>query len=214
MTRIIGGSARGRTLRTPNGTSTRPTSDRVREALFSSLEATFGMLRDVAFLDVYAGSGAVGLEAASRGAAWVTLVERERAAAGVIAANARALGFKDVEVFSGSASSFAAAPPSRVFDVAFFDAPYDVPGASIAAVVAALGGSGWLAPDVAVVVERSRRSEAWAWPAGFAPERDKRYGDTVLWYGRLESVADMPSATAPTASTASTAQVAPAAEVR
>lgn len=185
MTRIIGGTARGRTLRTPVGRATRPTSDRVREALFSSLEATFGTLEAVAFLDAYAGSGAVGLEAASRGASWVTFVERERGAAAVIAANSRALGFPSVAVFSGSASTFAASTPSHAFEVAFLDPPYDVRGEIVASLLSALGGQGWLAPGAVVVVERSRRSDPWEWPVGFQGDRDKRYGDTVLWYGRF-----------------------------
>lgn len=197
MTRIIGGTARGRTLRTPAGKATRPTSDRVREALFSSLEATFGTLRDTAFLDAFAGSGAVGLEAASRGATWVTFVERERSAAAVIAANARALGFGSVGVFAGSASTFAASAPSRAFDVAFVDPPYDVRGDTLASVLVSLAERGWLAPGAVVVVERSRRSDTWEWPAGFQGDRHKRYGDTLLWYGRFEPTAAAPELSPP-----------------
>ena len=197
MTRIIGGSARGRTLRTPSGSATRPTSDRVREALFSSLEASLGTLSGATFLDVYAGTGAVGLEAASRGAAWVTLVERDRGVASMIAGNARGLGFVDVSVVSGAASTLAASSPPRPFDVAFLDPPYDAPEASIASVLSDLGRHGWLAPGGVVVVERSRRSGAWPWPAGFTAERDKRYGDTVLWYGRFQPADGAPAPTTP-----------------
>ena len=113
MTRIIGGSAGGRALRTPAGSKTRPTSDRVREALFSALESRLGTLRGRAFLDVYAGSGAVGLEAASRGASHVTFVERDRAAASLISQNARTLGLTELTVLSASATALAAGGPAR-----------------------------------------------------------------------------------------------------
>src|ERR671920_2502180 len=93
MTRIIGGSAGGRRIDAPRGTSTRPTSDRVREALFSAIESWCGSLQGLRFLDLYAGSGAVGLEAWSRGAGVVTLVEQNRRTAQMISANAKGLGF-------------------------------------------------------------------------------------------------------------------------
>ena len=89
MTRIIGGDAGGRRLRTPTGAGTRPTSDRVREALFSAVDAALGSLHGLRFLDLYAGSGAVGLEARSRGAGVVTLVEQDRRTATVIRENVR-----------------------------------------------------------------------------------------------------------------------------
>lgn len=190
VTRIIGGSAGGRTLRTPAGSSTRPTSDRVREALFSALESRLGTLRGRTFLDVYAGSGAVGLEAASRGAAFVTLVERDRAAAALIGANAHALGLPDVAVVTGAAESLArtaAPPPPRApVQVAFLDPPYDVDSATVAGVVEGLSAAGWLAAAAVVVVERSRRSDALPWPVGLRAARERRYGDTVLWYATWE----------------------------
>lgn len=185
MTRIIGGVARGRTIRTPAGDSTRPTADRVREALFSSLESTVGTLRGVAFLDVYAGSGAVGLEAASRGCSAVTCVERNRSVGALIATNARSLGLHQVQVVTASASALPASG-SGSYDVAFLDPPYDVTNDALAATLAELASSGWLASGATVVVERSRRSGAWMWPAGFGALRERRYGDTVLWYGRRE----------------------------
>lgn len=186
MTRIIAGAARGRTVRTPPGGATRPTADRVREALFSSLEATFGSLSGVAFLDVYAGSGSVGLEAASRGAAWVTFVERNRSVAAGIAANARVLGLTALEVTTMSATALSRTPAARAYDVAFLDPPYDVAGESLSPVLTGLAQLGWLATGAVVVVERSRRSGEWRWPGGLEAERDRRYGDTVLWYGRCE----------------------------
>jgi 16S rRNA (guanine966-N2)-methyltransferase len=156
----------------------------VREALFSSLEAALGTLAGAAVLDVYAGSGAVGLEAASRGAGLVTCVERSRPAAAVIAANARMLGLEQVEVRTVSAAALGSVPAGASYDVAFLDPPYDVDSAALATVVVRLGADGWLAPGALVVVERSRRSGGWTWPPGVEPLRDRRYGDTILWYGR------------------------------
>src|SRR5262245_35713105 len=98
MTRIIGGKAGGRRISTPRGVNTRPTSDRVREALFSAIESWCGSLAGLRFLDLYAGSGAVGLEAWSRGAGVVTLVEQDRRTASMISANARTLGFSRAQV--------------------------------------------------------------------------------------------------------------------
>src|SRR3954449_7759145 len=103
MTRIIGGRAGGRRIATPRGSHTRPTSDRVREALFSAIESWCGSLSGLRFLDLYAGSGAVGLEAWSRGAGVVTLVEQDRRTASMIAANAHDLGFSRADVSRGRA---------------------------------------------------------------------------------------------------------------
>ena len=183
MTRIIGGSAGGRALRTPAGSKTRPTSDRVREALFSALESRLGTLRGRAFLDVYAGSGAVGLEAASRGASHVTFVERDRAAASLISQNARTLGLTELTVLSASATALAAGGPAGTpVGVVFLDPPYEEPNDAVAGVLAGLASVGWLVPRALVVVERGRRGAAWTWPAGFEPAAERRYGDTVLWY--------------------------------
>src|SRR5689334_23958227 len=124
MTRIIGGSAGGRRISTPAGQHTRPTTDRVREALFSAVEAWCGSFQGLRFLDLYAGSGAVGLEAWSRGAGVVTLVESDRRTARLIAENARALGFAKADVVSGSVTATLARPPSAPYDVAFLDPPY------------------------------------------------------------------------------------------
>lgn len=184
MTRIIGGVARGRTIRTPPGDSTRPTADRVREALFSSLESTLGTLQGVSFLDVYAGSGAIGIEAASRGSTVVTCVERNRAVSALIAANARSLGLDQVRVVTASASGLPSQGSS--YDVAFLDPPYDVTNEALGGTLAGLAWSGWLAPGATVVVERPRRTAVWEWPTGFRAVRDRRYGDTMLWYGRWE----------------------------
>src|SRR3954462_14561463 len=121
MTRIIGGSAGGRRIATPTGLHTRPTTDRVREALFSTIEAWSGSLQGLRFLDLYAGSGAVGLEAWSRGAGVVTLVESDRRTARLIGDNARVLGFAKADVICASVTHVLTTPPSAPYDVVFLD---------------------------------------------------------------------------------------------
>jgi len=187
VTRIIGGSAGGRRIQTPRGVSTRPTSDRVREALFSSIEAWCGSLHGLRFLDLYAGSGAVGLEAWSRGAGVVTLVEHDRRTAGLIVGNAKRLGFSKANVVAGSVSGALQRPPAAPYDVAFLDPPYPVDDETVATALQDLVDHGWLVPDGLVVVERSSRSPEPAWPPGFTGVRHKRYGETTLWYGHAAS---------------------------
>jgi 16S rRNA (guanine966-N2)-methyltransferase len=193
VTRIIGGSAKGRRLRTPDGDATRPTTDRVREALFSSVEAWCGSpggLPGLRFLDLYAGSGAVGLEAFSRGAAAVTLVESDRRTAALVVANARELGFA-ADVRARSVRATLAEPPTDVadrFDVVFSDPPYPLAEEALAEDLAQL--QAWLAPEALVVVERSRRSPEPTWPPLVQALRSKRYGETTLWYGHADRAPD------------------------
>jgi 16S rRNA (guanine966-N2)-methyltransferase len=186
VTRIIGGSAGGRRLRTPPGDRTRPTSDRVREALFSAVESALGSLQGLRFLDLYAGSGAVGLEAASRGAEAVTLVEQDRRTAGLVRDNARSLDVGGVDVVCAPVARYLAARPVPAYDVVFLDPPYDLPRGDVEADLAALAG-GWLTQEALVVVERSARARELTWPAGFAPGRVRSYGETSLsfatWVG-------------------------------
>lgn len=182
MTRIVGGAAGGRRLAVPRGRTTRPTSDRTREALFSTLEAAHGgTLAGLRVLDLYAGSGAIGLEAASRGASAVVLVEREPAALAALRANVTALGLPGVEVRPEPVERFLAAAPAEPFDVCFLDPPYADP---VDGVLAQLCADGWLRPEAIVVVERATRAGDLAWPLGLEPVRSRRYGDTTLWYGR------------------------------
>ena len=180
MTRIIAGTAKGRRLQTPKGDATRPTSDRVREALFSAIESWTGSLHGLRVLDLYAGSGALGLEAWSRGAEEVLLVEHDRRTAGVIKANAAAIGAQ-VEIRAATVRTTLAHPPDTAFDLALLDPPYPLGDDDLGAVLEAL--LPWLAPGAMVVVERSSRSPEPAWPDGLAGERSKRYGETTLWYG-------------------------------
>jgi 16S rRNA (guanine966-N2)-methyltransferase len=183
MTRIIGGTAGGRRLETPRGQTTRPTSDRVREALFSAIEARTGSLDGLRFLDLYAGSGAVGLEAWSRGAGVVTMVEQDRRTAALITRNAATLGFSRARVVASSVASVLAAPPAAPFDVVFSDPPYPMSDAEVADDLAALVAHGWLVPGALVIVERPSKRSSVTWPAGIEGDRTKRYGETTLWYG-------------------------------
>lgn len=183
MTRIIGGTAGGRRLETPRGQSTRPTSDRVREALFSAIEARTGSLDGLRFLDLYAGSGAVGLEARSRGAGVVTFVEQDRRTAALITRNAAALGFSRARVVSASVATVLQSPPAAPYDLVFSDPPYPTPDEDVDADLVALVAHGWLVPGALVVVERGTKRTQLTWPDGIVEERTKRYGETTLWYG-------------------------------
>lgn len=185
MTRIVGGVAGGRRLRTPPGGATRPTSDRVREALFSALEAALGTLRGHRLLDLYAGSGAVGLEALSRGASAATAVESDRRTAALVRANARDLGLP-LEVVTASVTRALEERPGSPYDVVFADPPYPTGEEQVARMLALLVGRGWLVPGGLVVLERSSRSPEPTWAEGLVPERSKKYGETVLWYVRAD----------------------------
>ena len=183
MTRIIGGAAGGRRLVTPRGVATRPTSDRVREALFSAIEAWCGSLDGLRFLDLYAGSGAVGLEAWSRGAGVVTFVEQDRKTAALIARNVDTLGASRANVNASSVAAALRKTPSAPYDITFLDPPYPLSDSEVTAALAGLVASEWLVPGAMVVVERSVRGSDLVWPEGLVGERSKKYGETMLWYG-------------------------------
>lgn len=186
MIRIIAGRYGRRVIRTPAGASTRPTSDRVRESLFGSLESLVG-LAGAAFLDLYAGSGAIGFEALSRGAAQVTFVERDGDAVRVIRDNARALGVESAcRVEAGSVAKFLGRPAAEAVDVVFLDPPY---AQSVDADLRLLTANGWLGPESVVVVERDTRSAEPEWPAGLTVVAQKAYGETALWYARVVDAA-------------------------
>lgn len=184
MSRIIGGSVGGRRIKTPAGRGTRPTSDRVREALFSALEANHGSITGLRFLDLFAGSGAVGLEARSRGAGVVTMVEQDRRAAAVVHANAAELGLRRVEVVTAPVARVVAQPPRAPYDLVFLDPPYALGSGEVSEVLRDLCDQGWLAHQATVVVERGARADDLTWPSALVPERSRRYGETTLWYGR------------------------------
>ncbi|WP_329001466.1 16S rRNA (guanine(966)-N(2))-methyltransferase RsmD [Kribbella sp. NBC_00709] len=182
MTRIVGGAAGGRRIAVPAGSGTRPTADRVREALFSSLESEFGSFDGLAVLDLYAGSGAIGLEALSRGAADVVLVESDRRAADVIAANIKVVGLPGAKLVTRPVEKITAGDTPVKFDLVFADPPYKLETSELQHLLTDLAERGWLADDAVVVVERGKR-EPWEWPEGFAALRDRKYGEARLWYG-------------------------------
>jgi 16S rRNA (guanine966-N2)-methyltransferase len=184
VSRIVAGVLGGRRLVAPPGRGTRPTSDRVREALFSTLETMLD-LDGARVADLYAGSGAVGLEAASRGASHVLLVEADPRAARTARDNVCALGVGDrVAVRAAKVEQVLAGPPDEPYDLVFADPPYAVPGPAIDAMLTGLTDNGWLAEGAVVVVERSSRDAPVAWVPGVTAERGRRYGETTLWYGR------------------------------
>ncbi|MFF5171280.1 16S rRNA (guanine(966)-N(2))-methyltransferase RsmD [Micromonospora sp. NPDC000089] len=185
MTRIVAGTLGGRRIAAPPGAGTRPTSDRVREALFSAIQAEVD-LTGARFADLYAGSGAVGLEALSRGAGHVLLVESDARAARVLRENIATLrAAPAARLVTGKvATVLASGPGEEAYDVVFADPPYAVPDEEITAMLAALVDGGWLAADALVVVERSSRTGPVHWVEGVTAERSRRYGETTLWYGR------------------------------
>ncbi|MFE5869947.1 16S rRNA (guanine(966)-N(2))-methyltransferase RsmD [Streptomyces roseifaciens] len=188
MTRVIAGIAGGRRLAVPPGTGTRPTSDRAREGLFSTLESLLGTLHGTRVLDLYGGSGAVGLEALSRGAAHVLLVEADARATRTIRENVRTLGLPGAEVRSGKAEqTVAGPPPAAPYDVVFLDPPYAVTDEALREILLTLRAGGWLADEALVTVERSTRGGEFPWPDGFEALRARRYGEGTLWYGRAAS---------------------------
>ncbi len=183
MTRIVAGSAGGRTLAVPPQ-GTRPTSERVREALFSRLEH-LDVVAGARVLDCYAGSGALGLEAASRGAREVVLVEAARVASDVCRRNVATLGLGDrVAVVRDRAERYVARPrtgaaPGVLWDLVLLDPPYDLPEAELTTVLGGLVGG--LAPHAVVVVERSTRSPAPTWPEGLELLHTRAYGETAVY---------------------------------
>ncbi|MBA5223220.1 16S rRNA (guanine(966)-N(2))-methyltransferase RsmD [Streptomyces jietaisiensis] len=192
MTRVIAGRAKGRRLSVPPGNGTRPTSDRAREGLFSTWQSLLGgPLDGERVLDLYAGSGAVGLEALSRGAGHVLLVEADARAARTVRENARALGLPGAEVRAGKAEqTVRTAPPSDPYDLVFLDPPYAVRDDALREILLTLRTGGWLAPEALVTVERGTRGGEFRWPDGFDALRSRRYGEGTFWYGRAASTCE------------------------
>jgi 16S rRNA (guanine966-N2)-methyltransferase len=234
MTRVIAGAVGGRLLKVPAGRATRPTSDRAREGLFGTVESILGPLQRVRVLDLYAGSGAVGLEALSRGAGCAVLVENSAGAIRAIRVNIAALGLEGACLVAdrvekvlargpavlpapfavpparsgppsagdpvppadpqGPAQTLSSKDPSVTaasaggFGFVFADPPYALPDGEVAAMLEMLRERGWLAGGALVAVERASGGGPLKWPAGYAPDRVRRYGDTALWYGLAAGV--------------------------
>jgi len=190
MTRVIAGAARGRRLAVPPGDGTRPTGDRAREGLFSALESEFGGMSGLSVLDLFAGSGALGLEALSRGAEKVLLVEANRRVTRLIAQNLATVGLPGARVVADRAERAVAGelPKEAPFDLVLLDPPYAVPDAEVVTILTALADGGWLAPDAVAVLERSARDADFPWPAGYEATRTKTYGEArmnfAVWYVR------------------------------
>jgi 16S rRNA (guanine966-N2)-methyltransferase len=183
MTRLISGVAGGRRLKVPR-TGVRPTGDRAREALFNALTHLVE-LRGAAVLDLYAGSGALGLEALSRGAETVVLVESAPAVLPVLRENLATIGLPGGRVVPGSVPTVVRGAPPRRFDLVLADPPYATPVDEVLQVLRSLVDGDWLNPGAIVVVERSSREEAWDWPTPLVGLRDRRYGEAQLRYGQL-----------------------------
>lgn len=184
MSRIIAGRFGGRRLATPSGSGTRPTSERVRESVFARLEH-LGALTDAHVLDLYAGSGALALEALSRGALGAVLVEKDRRSAAVATRNVRDLGLGDVvSVRTAAAERVVAEPLHPSIDLLLVDPPYAVDEDALAGVLAGLVAQGSLAPDAIVMVERSSRSPEPGWPDGMELIDPRTYGDTTCWFAQ------------------------------
>jgi 16S rRNA (guanine966-N2)-methyltransferase len=201
VARVIAGEAGGRRLAVPDGRETRPTSDRAREGLFATVASIVGPLTGTRVLDLYAGSGAVGLEALSRGAEHVLLVESGARATAVIRQNIEAIGLPGATLIADRVERVLARGPEQTalrpeqtargpeqaasgrYDVAFADPPYAMADAEISRVLSLLAEEGWLAPDALVIVERATRSGPVRWPDGFVPDRARKYGEATFWYG-------------------------------
>jgi 16S rRNA (guanine966-N2)-methyltransferase len=182
VTRLISGVAGGRRLRVPPA-GVRPTGDRAREGLFNSL-STLLDLEGATVLDLYAGSGALGLEALSRGAAQVVFVESGSRVLPVLRANLAAVGLPGGRVVAGSVPTVVAGRPPARFDLVLADPPYATPVTEVLGVLQGLVEGEWLAEDAVVVVERSSREQPWEWPTPLIGLRDRRYGEAMLRYGR------------------------------
>ena len=178
--------AGGRRIEVPAGRGTRPTSDRAREGLFGAVTAMLSGLQGAAVLDAYAGSGAVGLEAMSRGAADVLFIESDGRARQSIARNMQALELAGGTLIGDRVDRVLARGPGahRPRDLVFADPPYLTGADELDRMLGLLAGHGWLAAGALVIIERATRSGQLRWPAGYLAVTSRRYGEATLWYGR------------------------------
>lgn len=192
MTRIIAGEAKGRRLTVPKR-GTRPTADRVRESLFSAVSAHLLKVginwTELSALDLYAGTGALGLEALSRGAHRVVLIEKARAAGEVIEANINAVALPGAQLLVGDVENVVEYLPSMSFGLVLVDPPYDVGSAQISKVLMLLENRGSLAAGALVVVERPTAVDQTPLPDSWEVLQVRRHGDTTLWYGQAPEIA-------------------------
>ncbi len=178
MTRVIAGTAGGRRLKVPDGRSVRPTGDRVKEAMFSSI----GDVTDAVVLDLFAGTGGLGIEALSRGAARAVFVERDRRTLAVLRENLEVAGVADrSRVVPSAAAAFAGLPSGGPFDLVLADPPYDVPADKVALLLAQLESAEALRGETRIVLERPAGDEGPV-PRFLSHDKDRNYGETVLRY--------------------------------
>lgn len=184
--RIIAGVSKGRTLGSVAG-ATRPTSDRAREGLFSSLTSEFGDFLGLNFLDLFGGSGAIGLEALSRGASIVHVVERDANAQKTIENNFELVKKNqpvgNFHLYSMSAQRFVADPPKEKYHIVYIDPPFDFTNMEIEEVLEKLLRGDFLKDDALIAVERTAKGSNFSWPQGFSPARERNYGAASIFYG-------------------------------
>ena len=184
--RIIAGMAKGRNLNSPTGDA-RPTSDRAREALFSTLESELGALNDKYFLDLYAGSGAVSAEALSRGAALTHAVENEESAVQIARSNLelfeKIVGSGTYQVFNSSVARFLKTNINIQYDAIFIDPPYEFANELVTADLELLLENKLLKSNSIIAVERDSKSKPFLWPRGITELKVRKYGHAVIYYG-------------------------------
>ena len=182
--RIISGSSKGKTLFSPTG-KTRPTSDRAREGLFSSLESEFGSISDLNFLDLFSGSGAVGVEALSRGAAQVYSIEDHAPTCAIAAKNFELVtnSTGTFSVMTTTAERFLSAPHQIIFDIIFMDPPYEMRNESIENLLVEINKNNLLKRNGIVAIERESKMVPFTWPQPFLSEKVRSYGQGSIFYG-------------------------------
>jgi 16S rRNA (guanine966-N2)-methyltransferase len=184
--RIIAGVAKGRTLGTVAG-ATRPTSDRAREGLFSSLLSEFGDFLGLHILDLFGGSGAIALEALSRGATLVHVVEKDAEAQKTIENNYELVNKNKpagkFHLYAMSAQRFVNDPPKEKYHIVYVDPPYDFSDAEIEEILSKLHAGSFLKDDAVIAVERTAKRSHFSWPAGFSAVRERNYGQATIFYG-------------------------------
>ena len=189
--RIIAGVAKGRTLSTVSG-ATRPTSDRAREGLFSSLTSEFGDFLGLHVLDLFAGSGAVGFEALSRGATLVHGVEKESDAIKTITTNselvAKAGPTGKFHLYSMSVQRFVSDPAHDQYHLVYIDPPYDFPSSELEEILRLLVQGNFLKSDAFIAVERRAKGEQFTWPQSYEPVRERNYGQATIYYANAAPI--------------------------
>ena len=187
--RIIAGVAKGRNLGTV-AQATRPTSDRAREGLFSSLSSEFGTFEGLRVLDLFAGSGAIGLESLSRGATLVHVVEKDEQAIKTIEANYELVKKSNpagkFQIFGMSVERFLNDQPREKYHLVYIDPPYEFSNQGVEDILSKLHDDNFLSSDAFIAVERNTRLDQFIWPDAFTPARERNYGQASIYYGNFQ----------------------------